>query len=143
MKAIFVLLLLLAPLVSTTRSQAPDRSPQPGTPSGSEDKWVCVVGNVLKPSKFPFRKGITVTKAIEEAGGIPPDNKSQEVRVYSQTTEDVMRVIYIDLDVVRKKPYMDLDLQSFDIVEVVFSKKDKIPKVVPNPCFSQPLKGIH
>ena len=143
MKIVFVLLLLVAPLVSTTRSQAPDRSQQLGTPSDSQNKTICVVGNVLKPSRFPFRKGITVTKAIEEAGGIPPDSKSKKVRVYSQTTEDVIRIFDIDLGVVRKKPYMDLELQSFDIVEVAFGKKDKIPKAVPNPCFSQPLKGIH
>ena len=143
MKAIFVLLLLLAPLVSATRSQAPDRSQQSDTPSDSKDKTICIVGNVLKPARLPFRKGITVTKAIQEAGGIPTDSKSKKVRVYSQTTEDVVRIIYVDLDIVRKKPYMDLELQSFDIVEVLFSKKDKIPKVLPNPCFSQPLKGIH
>jgi protein involved in polysaccharide export with SLBB domain len=143
MKAVFVLLLLLAPLVSTTRSQATDRSQQSGTPSDSEDKTICVLGNVSKPSRLRFRTGITVTKAIEEAGGNLPNSKSKKVRVYSQTTEGVIRVLDVDLDIVRKKPYMDLELQSFDIVEVVFSKKDKIPKVVPNPCFSQPLKGIH
>lgn len=82
MKAIFILLLLLAPLVSTTRSQAPDRSQQSGTPSDSKDKTICVLGNVLKPARLPFRIGITVTKAIEEAGGIPPDSKSKKVMVY-------------------------------------------------------------
>ena len=139
MKAIFVLLLLLAPLVSTTRAQAPDS----GIPSGSKDKTICVLGNVLKPSMLPFRSGITVTKAIEEAGGIPWNSKSKKVRVYSQTTEEVIRILNIDLDIVRKKPYTDLELQSFDIVEVLFSKKEKIPKGLHNPCFSQPLKGIH
>jgi len=62
---------------------------------------------------------------------------------YSRTTEGGIRILDVDLDIVRKKPYMDLELQSFDIVEVLFSKKDKIPEVLPTPCFSRTLKGIH
>jgi len=137
MKATFVLLLLLAPLVSTMRSQSADRS-KAGSTYDSEDKKICVLGNVLKPSMIRFRSGITVTQAIKEAGGIPANNKSKEVRVYSQTTEGKHRVIYVDLELVRRKPYMDLELQSFDIVEVLTKKKI----VAYNPCFSQPLKKI-
>src|SRR5215216_2353479 len=142
MKATFVLLLLLAPLVSTMRSQAPDRSQQSGIPSDSEDKRICVLGNVIKPSMLRFRRGITVTQAIKEAGGIPPDSKSKKVRVYSKTTEGTNRIIYVDLEIVRRKPYMDLELQSFDIVEVLFSTKKKNAVVPYNPCFSLPLKRI-
>jgi len=92
----------------------------------------------MKPSMLRFRSGITVTQAIKEAGGIPSNNKSKEVRVYSQTTEGRHRVIYVDLELVRRKPYRDLELQSFDIVEVLTKKK-----IVPyNPCFSQPLMKL-
>jgi protein involved in polysaccharide export with SLBB domain len=91
-----------------------------------------------------FRSGITVTRAIKEAGGIRPANKSNKVRVYSQTTEGRNRIIYVDLEIVRRKPYMDLELQSFDIVEVLSStEKQKKPHLAQdNPCFSLPLKRI-
>jgi protein involved in polysaccharide export with SLBB domain len=143
MKATFVVLLLLAPLLGTMRPQSPDLGQQ-GIPSDSEDKRICVLGNVRKPSLLPFRSGITVTQAIKEAGGIPQDSKNKKVRVYSQTTEGTNRIIYVDLEVVRRKPYMDLELQSFDIVEVLSSteKKKKLAAVQYNPCFSLPLKKI-
>jgi protein involved in polysaccharide export with SLBB domain len=143
MKVTFVVLLLLAPLVGTMRPQSIELGQQSGIPSDSEDKRVCVVGNVIKPSSLRFRSGITVTEAIKEAGGIPPNNKSKKVRVYSQTTEGTNRIIYVDLKMVKRKPYMDLELQSFDIVEVLSStEKKKIAAVRYNPCFSLPLKRI-
>lgn len=140
MKVTFVLLLLLAPLVATMRAQSTDRSQESAALADSGDKRICVVGNVMKPSLLRFRKGITVTQAIKEAGGIPTENKSKKVRVYSQTSEGIHRVFYVDLETVRRKPYMDLELQSFDIVEVLSGKK-KIPGNY-NPCFSVPFKRI-
>ena len=141
MKVTFVVLLLLAPLVSTMRSQSTDRRQQSSLPSDAEDKRICVLGNVRKPSLLRFRSGITVSQAIKEAGGISSDIKSKKVRVYSQTTEGINRVIYVDLETIRKKPYMDLELQSFDIVEVLSAKK-KIGVAPHNPCFSVPFKRI-
>ena len=86
---------------------------------------------------------MTVTQAIRDAGGIPPDNKSKKVRVYSLTTEGTNRIIYVDLETVRRKAYMDLELHPFDIVEVLSGKKKKKNAPAPhNPCFSRPLKGI-
>src|SRR5688572_28475557 len=98
MKASFFLLLLLAPLVDTIRNQAPNRNQQSSVPSDSEEKRICVLGNVMKPSMLRFRGGMTVTQAIRDAGGIPPDSKSKKVRVYSLTTEGTNRIIYVDLE---------------------------------------------
>ena len=143
MKATFVLLLLLGPILGMMRFQAPGRSQQSSITSDSEDKKICVLGNVIRPSLLQFRVGITVTQAIKEAGGIPPHNKSKKARVYSQTTEGTSRIIYVDLETLRRKPYMDLELQSFDTVEVLFgTKKKKFAAAPYNPCFSRSLKGI-
>jgi SLBB domain-containing protein len=142
MKGTSGLLLLLALLVSTVRSQAPGRNQQSRMPSDFEGKKICVVGNVTTPSKLRFRSGITVTQAIKEAGGLPPHKKSNKVRVYSQTTEGTYRIIYVDLEMVRRRPYMDLELQSFDIVEVLNREKKDTEPPLYNPCFSQPLRRI-
>ena len=139
MKAIVGLALLLAFMVVTIRAQVVDRHPESGTLGNPEEKKICVLGNVVKPAMIPFRAGMTVTQAIKEAGGIPADDRSREVRVFSLTTDDVFRVIDVDLEKVKKRPYLDLRLQSFDIVEVVFSSKKKIPANPYNPCH-RPLK---
>ena len=107
------------------------------------DKKVCVLGNVTNPSMVRFRDGMTVTQAIRDAGGVPKHRKSSKVRVHSLTMDGRNRIIYVDLERIRKKPYTDLELQSFDVVEVVFSARDAKNIPAPsNPCFSKPFVRI-
>lgn len=139
----FLLVVLLAPLLGTTTFTLPNHSQQSDIPSDSKEKRICVLGNVKNPAMLPFRSGITVTQAIKEAGGISSNRKTRNVRVYSQTTEGTNRIIYVDLEIIRRKPYMDLELQSFDIVEVLYGTANAKTAAAPyNPCFSLPFKRI-
>jgi len=139
----FVLVLLLVTLIGTITPPSLNQSQQSESPIDSKEKRICVLGNVKNPAMLPFRRGITVTQAIKQAGGISSNHKTREVRVYSQTTEGINRVIYVDLEVIKRKPYMDLELQSFDIVEVLYTTPaKKTGAVVYNPCFSFPFKRI-
>ena len=58
-----------------------------------------------------------------------------------------LRVIHLDLVVIEKRPYWDLELQSFDIVEVYSPKKANIsprpgtnpyPSMIPESIFQEP-----
>jgi hypothetical protein len=144
MKSIFGLLLLLTCSTVITQAQQSAENRQPKTQlSVAENKKVCVLGDVLRPALIPFRSGLSVAKAIEDVGGVPKDTNSNEVRVYSQTIEGEMRVIRLDLKAIKKRPYLDLVLQSYDIVEVVpRNMKKRTPQSYINPCFSGRLKTI-
>ena len=54
-----------------------------------------------------------------------------------------LRAIHLDLVVIEKRPYWDLELQSFDIVEVYSPKKANIsPRPSTNPCPSMIPESI-
>ena len=64
--------------------------------------------------------------------------------VFSRMAEGgELRAIHLDLVVIEKRPYWDLELQSFDIVEVYSPKKTNIsPRPNTNPCPSMIPESI-
>ena len=107
-----------------------------GQQSSAMSKKVCVVGNVLNQREILFDGRLTITQAIKQAGGIRPDRRNNEVLVISRVpdSQSGMRVIYVDLKAIEKKPYKDLDLQDLDIIEVLSRKPDKVHEPFVNPC---------
>jgi protein involved in polysaccharide export with SLBB domain len=87
-----------------------------------------------------FDGQLTVTDAIKQAGGIRPDQASNEAIVLSQMVNDWQtRIIFVDLKKIRKKPYMDLLLQDGDIVQVRTRKPYKATERFVNPCPGVPV----
>ena len=131
MKTFFLLLTLTFSLLTTTRGQesittqtSPDRT-----------KKVCIVGNVLNQREILFDKRLTVTAAIEQAGGIRPDKPDNDVIVISRMIDDWRdRVIHVNLKAIKKKSYLDLLLQDLDIIEVLSRKPDKVREAFVNLC---------
>jgi hypothetical protein len=132
----FLLLLLVFISVPASAQESAGGQRTNARPPETLSLKVCVLGDVAKPSELLFKKGLTVTRAIEEAGGIVGERKGKEVKVFSGMWDDHdMRVIYIDLKAIEKHPYKDLELQSFDLVEVYSPKKRKMAaQPLPNPC---------
>jgi protein involved in polysaccharide export with SLBB domain len=132
MKATFVLFALLVASTTMARGQQPNPQPSP-----AEEKYVCVIGGVARPSRVTLNGRLTVAQAIKETGGILPDARTL-VRVYSRTTDGVTRVTTVDLKAAKKKPALDLELQSYDLVEVLRKKSgyETIGAAL-KPCLSQ------
>lgn len=84
-----------------------------------EADQIYVVGNVVKPSTFPLREPITVTRAIAMAGGVLRDTKSDKIRIVRQEPGSTTKQeIYVDLKAIEKKKSEDISLQANDIVDV-------------------------
>jgi len=100
---------------------------KPSLTEVSEIKRVCVVGNVINPSVIEYRGEIKLTDAIWAAGGIPHNRKSEKVRVMMRVTDDpsVWRVFQIKLQGIKEKPYMNVRLQPYEVVEVLPRKYEK------------------
>jgi len=131
MKTLLLLLTLTASLLTSARGQQSLTTPR----SADQTKKVCIVGNVVNQREILFDKRLTVTAAIEQAGGIRTDRTDNDVIVISRMIGDWRdRVIHVDLKAIKKKPYMDLLLQDLDIIEVLSRKPDKVRESFVNPC---------
>jgi len=102
---------------------------------------VCVVGKVVKPLDLLFKDGLTLTNAIEEAGGIVPGSKKLRVLVIRSGHGNEGQLIEVDLKAIEKKQKPNLKLQAFDVVEVLSQKREKEQKPFVNPCPWVPIVG--
>ena len=140
MKTLVLLLTLTASLLTSTRGQQSLTTRR----SADRTKTVCIVGNVVNQREIFFDKSLTVTAAIEQAGGIRPDKTDNDVIVISRTLMIVERatqvsdwrnqVTHVDLKAIKEKPYMDLLLQNLDIIEVLPHKPNRLREAFVNPC---------
>jgi tRNA-binding EMAP/Myf-like protein len=149
-KPIHAVLLLLV-VVGIGPVQVSSVTASQNTPPDSENKKVCVILNVVKPSAVRFKDSITLTQAVKEAGGVGPNLKSSQVRIYiSRKLEDSnIRMFFVDLRAIEKGRAEDISLENNDIVLV--TQKDA-KKSVPitqltqsdcAPCGCKLIAGMH
>ena len=130
MKILYTLSILLT-VSSILPVQQPSGTSIQNTPPYSEDKKVCVIRNVVKPSAVWFKTSITVTQAIKEAGGVSTDSKNTEVIISRKLEGAVREIIRVDLKAIEKGRAKDLPLENNDIVDVIpKDKKKRVPRTV-------------
>src|SRR6266850_2350384 len=115
MRTVLLLLMLTASYSTAAQTQQVPNNQQ----IADQTKKVCIVGNVIRQREIVFDKLLTVTEAIKQAGGIRPDRRENKILVISEMVgpERRMRVIYVDLKAIKKRSYLDFELQDRDIVE--------------------------
>jgi protein involved in polysaccharide export with SLBB domain len=154
MKTLVLILTLTASLLTSTRGQQSLTTQR----SAERTKKVCIVGNVVNQREILFDKSLTVTAAIEQAGGIRTDKTDNDVIVISRTLTIAERatrvgdwrnqvavthtVTQVDLKAIKEKPYMDLLLQDLDVIEVLPRKPNRLRDASVYPCAWAPgFKG--
>lgn len=101
----------------------PDSNPiiRPGDIINVMDaKPVYITGHVVSPQPILLgNNGLTLLKALAIAGGLKPDAKSGDVRLY-RTKPGVAEpeLVRVDFDAIRKRKKDDIVLQPYDIIEV-------------------------
>lgn len=78
---------------------------------------VTVVGQVAKPNLYAFAPGMTITKAISEAGWFTPLADSKHVGL-TRTGDDRTVRIEVNVDNITERAKQDIPLQPGDIVDV-------------------------
>jgi hypothetical protein len=140
MKSIGLLLVLCAASVSVTGIQQPaEKTLTSNQSSAAESQGICVVGNVLTPSLVRVEGAITLTEAIQKAGGALPDSKRIGVKVYrSLSGVDKEMITIKELRAIERGRVKDIELHPGDVVEVVpREKKNTVPQASINPCPSK------
>ena len=79
------------------------------------NRFYFVGGQVRKPDRFPYLAELTVTKAIDSAGGFTEFGKKSKVRIIRQGTKVVETV---DCEAALKEPKLDLPVYPGDRIEV-------------------------
>ena len=94
---------------------------------------IYVIGGVGNPQRLSARNGITVSRAIDAAGGITKKGRARPVTVYRRRGTD-SKVFDVDLDKVRSGEGEDLALEANDVIEVPLKgeEKRKFPPVIEN-----------
>ncbi len=85
---------------------------------------IYVIGGVGSPQRLSARTGITLSRAIDAAGGIIKKGRAGSVTVYRRKGAD-SQVFEIDLAKVRSGEEQDLALEANDIVEVPLKGEEK------------------
>lgn len=99
--------------------------------SVTESLPIFVIGGVGDPRRLSARSGVTVSRAIDAAGGLSKSGQAREILVYRRAGTTA-RAIPIDLEKIRAGAAEDLKLEANDIVEVPLKgePKRKFPPVV-------------
>ncbi len=85
--------------------------------TASAQEWVVVSGAVKRPGRYPYDAALTLSRAIEDAGGLLPaaDRRLKLRRVDSAAG---VREIEADLDAIRRGKQEDLVLLPGDEIAV-------------------------
>lgn len=95
----------------------------------SEAKPVYVTGGVASPKQIPVRSQITLSRAIDSAGGLTKG--AGEIRIFRRTGIEISTIV-ANLDKIKAGQAEDIVLQAFDVVEITQNgrEKRKFPPVI-------------
>jgi len=93
-----------------------------------EAEPVYVIGGVNNPKPIPLRSQLTVSRAIDSAGGAAKDALLNSVTIFRRFDKET-KVIEVDLEKIKKGETEDILLQTFDIIDV--GQKGKVKKKYP------------
>ncbi len=85
--------------------------------TASAQQWVVVSGAARRPGRHPYQPALTLTRAVQGAGGLLPA-ASRRVRVLRGDAPAARREIEADLDAIRRGRQEDLLLQPGDEIVI-------------------------
>lgn len=96
-----------------------------------EAKSVYVIGGVVNPKQISFRSQISLTRAINSAGGLAKNADATKVTIFRREKGE-SKIIEADLDKIIANQAEDIILQPFDIIDVTQkgNERRKIPPIV-------------
>ncbi|HQU82808.1 MAG TPA: SLBB domain-containing protein [Pyrinomonadaceae bacterium] len=93
-----------------------------------ESDPVYVIGGVNNPKQISMRSQLTVSRAIDSAGGASKDALINSITIFRRINRET-KIIEVDLEKIKTGLSEDVVLQSFDIIDV--SQKGKTKKKIP------------
>lgn len=96
-----------------------------------EAEVIYVIGGVANPKQIASRAQMTLSRAIDSAGGIIKGGNSKQITIFRREAGE-NKIIETDLDKIKSNQADDIILKPFDIVEVAQRSggKSKFPPVL-------------
>ncbi|HEY0426211.1 MAG TPA: SLBB domain-containing protein [Pyrinomonadaceae bacterium] len=89
-----------------------------------EAQSIYVIGGVASPKRISFRSQITLSRAIDSAGGLAKNADATRITIFRRVGGET-KIIEADLEKIKTEKSEDIILQASDIVEVGQSGRDK------------------
>ena len=89
-----------------------------------EAQPIYLIGGVANPKQISSRSQITLTRAIDSAGGLVKNADAKRITIFRREGGET-KIIEADLDKIKAKQADDINLQAFDIVEVTQNGREK------------------
>jgi len=89
-----------------------------------EAQSIYVIGGVANPKQISFRSQITLTRAIDSAGGLAKNADAKKITIFRRVGGET-KIIEADLEKIKAQKSDDINLQASDIVEVTQAGRDK------------------
>ncbi len=96
-----------------------------------EAKPLYITGGVAVPKQISIRSELTLSRAIDSAGGLSKDADAKEIRIFRRNGVETNSIV-ANLDKIKAGQAEDINLQPFDVVEVPQTGRErrKFPPVV-------------
>lgn len=82
-----------------------------------EAESVYITGGVANPRTLSFRSKLTVSRAVDSAGGLTKEALADKVTIFRRENNDT-KTIEVDLTKIKSSQAEDVELRAFDIVDV-------------------------
>lgn len=89
-----------------------------------EAQAIYVIGGVAAPKKISFRSAITLTRAIDSAGGLARNADATKITIFRRAGGET-KIIDADLEKIKAQKAEDIVLQAYDIVDVTQNGREK------------------
>jgi protein involved in polysaccharide export with SLBB domain len=89
-----------------------------------EAQSIYVIGGVANPKQISYRSQITLSRAIDSAGGLAKNADAKKITIFRREGAET-KIIDADLEKIRDGKAEDINLQASDIVEVTQSGREK------------------
>jgi polysaccharide biosynthesis/export protein len=99
---------------------------------------IYVLGSVTHPGTIYLRESLTLTQAIALVGGVLPNTKTDQIRIYRTGVDSSMSVITVDLTMIEQHRTKDVTLQPSDLVHV--PEKTGNRRSPSQPIYDPPMK---
>lgn len=108
-----------------------------------ESQPIYIIGGVANPKQINARSQITLSRAIDSAGGFTKDADRKNILIFRRE-KDGMKTIEVNYEKINASQEKDMELQAMDIIEVTRTGrgKRKTPPVI-NSAENRPEKNAN
>jgi protein involved in polysaccharide export with SLBB domain len=89
-----------------------------------EAQSIYVIGGVANPKQISFRSQITLTRAIDSAGGLSKNADAKKITIFRRIGNET-KIIEADLEKIKASKADDIILQASDIIDVNQNGREK------------------